>query len=231
MTDGVWLAAGTALWLGVLTSVSPCPLATNIAAISWLAKGVRSSRLVFAAGALYTLGRAATYVALAFVLVSSLLSAPQLSEWLQTHINRWLGPILILVGMFLTGLVDFRFSTRLSGGKLEQQLQERGVWGAGFLGILFALSFCPVSAALYFGSLLPLALQQKSSLGLPALYGMGTGLPVLIFAWLLAAGARSVGAAFQRLSLLERYARTATGVVFIAVGIYLSLVHIYGIQV
>ncbi|MGC8759654.1 MAG: aromatic aminobenezylarsenical efflux permease ArsG family transporter [Bryobacteraceae bacterium] len=231
MTDGVLLAAGTALWLGVLTSVSPCPLATNIAAISWLAKGVRSPRLVFAAGALYTLGRAATYVALAFVLVSSLLSAPQLSEWLQTHINRWLGPILILVGMFLTGLVDFRFSTRLSSGKLEQQLQERGVWGAGFLGILFALSFCPVSAALYFGSLLPLALQQKSSLGLPALYGMGTGLPVLIFAWLLAAGARSVGAAFDRLSLLERYARPVTGVVFIAAGLYLSLVHIYGVQV
>lgn len=231
MTEPWLLAAGTALWLGVLTSVSPCPLATNLAAISWLAKGIRSPRLVFLAGALYTAGRAATYAALAFVLVASALSVPQLSSILQTHVNKWLGPLLILVGMFLLGLVEFRFSTRVSSDKLEQKLYERGVWGSGLLGMLFALSFCPVSAALYFGSLLPLALQHKSSFGLPALYGIGTGLPVLVFAWLLAAGAKSVGEAFDRVAALERYARPATGAVFVVVGIYLSLVHIYGVQV
>lgn len=229
MTETWLLAGGTALWLGVLTSVSPCPLATNIAAISWLAKGIHSPRLVFLAGALYTAGRAATYAALAFVLVASALSVPQLSSFLQTHVNRWLGPLLILVGMFLLGLIEFRFSTRLSGGKLEEKLFEQGVWGSGLLGMLFALSFCPVSAALYFGSLLPLALQHKSALGLPALYGIGTGLPVLVFAWLLAVGAHSVSSAFDRLSALERYARPVTGAVFVLAGIYLSLIHIYGV--
>ncbi len=231
MTEGILLGYGAALWLGVLTSVSPCPLATNIAAISWLTKGVHSPRLVFAAGALYTIGRAVAYVALAWLLIASLFSVPQLSQILQTHINKWLGPLLILVGMFLLGLLEFRFSMQLSGGRLEQKLSDSGVWGAGLLGMLFALSFCPVSAALYFGSLLPLAVQHQSTLGLPALFGIGTGLPVLAFAWLLAAGARSMSAAFDRLSALERYARPATGVVFVLIGIYLSLVHIYGVQV
>lgn len=230
MTEGFLLAAGASLWLGILTSISPCPLATNIAAISWLTKGLGSPVRVFAAGAFYTLGRAVTYVAIAFLLVAGLASIPQVSEVLQTHINRWLGPVLILVGMFLLGLLEFRFSTRVSGGKLEQKLQDRGLWGAGFLGILLALSFCPVSAALYFGSLLPLAVQHKSSVGLPALFGIGTGLPVLAFAWLLAAGARSVSMVFDRLSAVERYARPVTGGVFVAAGIYLSLVHIYGVQ-
>ncbi len=230
MTEGILLAAGAALWLGILASISPCPLATNIAAVSWLTRGLGSPVRVFAAGALYTIGRAAAYVALAFLLVASLASVPQISQVLQTHINRWLGPILILVGMFLLGLVEFRFSTQASGGKLEQKLQESGLWGAGLLGVLFALSFCPVSAALYFGSLLPLAVQHNSSLGLPALFGIGTGLPVLAFAWLLAAGARSVSAVFDRLSAVERFARPVTGGVFVAVGIYLSLIHIYGVQ-
>ncbi len=230
MMEGLLLGYGGALWLGVLTSVSPCPLATNIAAISWLTKSIRSPRLVLAAGALYAIGRAVAYIALAALLLTSLFSVPRLSEILQNHLNKWLGPLLILVGMFLLGLLEFRFSTRVGSGKLEQKLYDSGAWGAAFLGMLFALSFCPVSAALYFGSLLPLALQHRSTLGLPALFGIGTGLPVLVFAWLLAAGARSLSAAFQRLSALERYARPATGVVFVLVGIYLSLVHIYRVE-
>lgn len=230
MTEGLLLAAGAAIWLGVLTSISPCPLATNIAAISWLTKGVRPPARVFAAGALYTLGRAAAYVMLAFVLVAGLASVPRLSHLLQTRINQWLGPVLILVGMFLLGLLEFRFSTQVPGGKLEEKLQDRGLWGPAALGMLFALSFCPVSAALYFGSLVPMALQHRSAVGLPALFGIGTGLPVLAFAWLLAAGARSVSLWFDRLSAVERYARPVTGGVFVAVGIWLSLIHIFGVR-
>ncbi len=231
MTEGNLLGYGAALWLGVLTSVSPCPLATNIAAISWLSKGMRSPWLVLVAGALYTFGRAVIYVVLAWLLAASLFSVPQLSLLLQTQLNKWLGPLLIVVGMFLLGLLEFRFATQVSSERLERKLSGGGVWGAGLLGMLFALSFCPVSAALYFGSLLPLALRHESTLGLPALFGIGTGLPVLAFVWLLAAGVRSVSATFNRMAALERYARPATGVVFVLIGIYLSLVHIYGVQV
>lgn len=225
--DGTVLAAGSALWLGVLTSISPCPLATNIAAISYIGKGIGSPRRVFATGALYTMGRMLTYLALAALLVASVLSIPQVSNFLQTYMNKLLGPVLVLVGMFLLDLLPFHFSTSITGGALEERVQRLGMWGAALLGMLFALSFCPVSAALFFGSLVPLALQHESSLGLPALYGIGTGLPVLVFAFLIAAGAQSVSRAFNRMAKVEKWARAITGVVFVGVGIYFCLIHIF----
>jgi cytochrome c-type biogenesis protein len=231
MIPEAMVAAGAALWLGILTSASPCPLATNIAAISWLTKGIGSPRLVFSAGLLYAAGRAAAYVGIAAAVVASLMSIPQLSQALQSHINKWLGLVLILVGMFLLGLLDFRFAGGISTASLENRFSGMGLWGAALMGILFALSFCPVSAALFFGSLIPLAIRQESAMVLPALYGAGTGLPVIVFAWLLAAGARSLGKAFDRLAQVERYARLATGGVFVAAGIYMALVHIYGVTV
>lgn len=225
--DGAIVAAGSAFWLGVLTSISPCPLATNIAAISYISKGLGTPRRVFATGALYTIGRMLTYLALAALLVASVLSIPRLSNFLQTYMNKLLGPILILVGMFLLGLLQFNFSLSVTGGALEERFQSWGVWGAALLGMLFALSFCPVSAALFFGSLVPLALQHQSTVGLPALYGVGTGLPVLVFAVLIAAGAQSVSKAFNRLAQVEKWARIVTGMVFIGVGIYFCLAHIF----
>jgi len=225
--DGAIVAAGSAFWLGVLTSISPCPLATNVAAISYISKGLGTPRRVFATGALYTIGRMLTYLALAALLVASVLSIPRLSNFLQTYMNKLLGPILILVGMFLLGLLQFNFSLSVTGGALEERFQSWGVWGAALLGMLFALSFCPVSAALFFGSLVPLALQHQSTVGLPALYGVGTGLPVLVFAVLIAAGAQSVSKAFNRLAQVERWARIVTGMVFIGVGIYFCLAHIF----
>lgn len=227
MTDGLPIGAVSALWLGILTSISPCPLATNIAAISYISKGLGAPRIVFATGILYTIGRMLTYLILAALLVGSVLSIPQLSQFLQTYMNRLLGPILIVVGMFLVNLLEFNFSTSVPGGALEVRFQSWGVWGAGLLGMLFALSFCPVSAALFFGGLLPLAVKSESSIVLPSLYGVGTGLPVLLFAILIALGAQSVSKAFNRLTQVEKCARLVTGLVFIGVGIYLSLVHIF----
>jgi cytochrome c biogenesis protein CcdA len=225
--DGILVAAGSALWLGVLTSISPCPLATNIAAISYISKGLGSPGRVFITGALYTIGRTLTYLALAALLLASVLSIPQISNFLQTYMNKLLGPVLILVGMFLLGWLHLNFSVSVGGGALEDRFQSWGVWGAALLGMLFALSFCPVSAALFFGSLIPLALQHQSSVSLPALYGIGTGLPVLVFAILIAAGAQSVSKAFNRLTQVEKWARIITGIVFVVVGIYFCLTHIF----
>jgi cytochrome c biogenesis protein CcdA len=225
--DSSVIAAGTALWLGILTSISPCPLATNIAAITYVSKGLGSTGRILATGVFYTAGRALTYIALAALVVSSVLSIPQLSQFLQTFMNKLLGPVLILVGMFLLGLLSFNFSTSPGAGALEDRLQRWGLLGALFLGVLFALSFCPVSAALFFGSLTPLALKWGSSATLPALYGIGTGLPVLVFAFLIAAGTQSVSRAFNKLMLVEKWGRTATGVVFVGVGIYFSLAYIF----
>lgn len=225
--DGSVVAAGTALWLGVLTSISPCPLATNIAAISYISKDLGAPGRVFATGAFYTAGRALTYLALAALLVASVLSIPQLSNFLQAYMNKLLGPILILVGMFLLDLLSLHFSASGVGGALEERFQGWGVWGAALLGGLFALSFCPVSAALFFGSLIPLALRQEAVVSLPALYGIGTGLPVLAFAILIAGGAQSVSRAFNRMAEVEKFARTVTGLVFVGAGIYFCLAYIF----
>jgi cytochrome c biogenesis protein CcdA len=220
------LAAATAAWLGILTSISPCPLATNLVAISFISRNVATPGRVFWTGMLYTLGRTLTYAALGALLVGSVLSIPQVSMALQYWMNRLLGPILIVVGMFLLDLLRLNFSTSLMSNSLQQRAQSWGTWGAGLLGMIFALSFCPVSAALFFGSLIPLSLKADSPVVLPALYGIGTGLPVALFAIGLAAGVQTLSAALNRLRLIERWARRATGAVFIAVGLYYTFDHI-----
>ncbi len=199
MTEFI-IGVGSALWLGVLTSISPCPLATNIAAISYIGRKVGNSRQVFLTGLLYTLGRTVAYLALAFILVASVLSVPQISMFLQKYMHLALGPILIIVGMFLLGLIELS----MGGGGMGQGLQKRvdamGIWGALLLGIVFALTFCPTSAALFFGSLVPLSLKVNSSVTLPVIYGVGTALPVMVFAGLLATSAQSVGRAYNVLA-------------------------------
>ena len=213
----------TALWLGILTSISPCPLATNIAAVSYVGRSVGSARAVLLAGGLYTAGRTLAYVVLGSAAVWSLMSVVAVSGFLQGTFHRLLGPLLIVVGLLLLGIVKLK----LPGMGVSQGLQRRvdrwGVWGAGLLGIVFALSFCPVSAGLFFASLVPLAADRGSPLLLPALFGVGTALPVAAFAVLLAAGAGRLGKALDRVQAFERWARRVTAVVFIVVGIYETL--------
>jgi cytochrome c biogenesis protein CcdA len=225
-----WLIGGlSALWLGLLTSISPCPLATNLTAISYISHKVGSSRQVFFAGTLYTLGRALTYVVLGALLVFGLLSAPHTSLTLQRVMNKVLGPLLILVGMVLLDLLHVNISVGAIGKRAQQWADTWGIWGAFPLGALFALTFCPVSATLFFGSLIPLSIREGSVVRLPLLYGVGTALPVFGFAVLMTTGARTLSTVFNRLTQVERWARRATGVVFICVGIYLCLIHIYKI--
>ncbi|MFO0879774.1 MAG: aromatic aminobenezylarsenical efflux permease ArsG family transporter [Gemmataceae bacterium] len=221
------LAWGAAFWLGVLTSISPCPLATNLAAVSYVGRDATAPRRVILAGLLYTLGRVLVYVILAALLVASTLSAPGVSLWLQGHLNKFLGPLLVLVGMILLGML----SVGLPGAGISDALRDRvdrlGLWGAALLGAVFALSFCPVSAALYFGSLLPLAVRVESTLVVPAVYGLGTALPVIACAALLAMGTGWLGAAFQRLTQAEWWVRKGTGLAILVIGLYLTLHHVW----
>jgi cytochrome c biogenesis protein CcdA len=204
-------------------------LATNIAAVSFIGRRIGRTRVVFFTGLLYMLGRMLTYVVLGILLVTSVLSIPQVSHILQKYMNKVLGPILIFVGMILLELIR----VNISGSGLSEKMQKRvelwGIWGAGLLGVVFALSFCPISAALFFGSLLPLSVKYESGFALPALYGLGTGLPVFLFAVLMAFGAQSVAKAFNRLTQLEWWVRRITGGIFILIGIYYCLVYIFGV--
>lgn len=223
------LGALSAFWFGILTSISPCPLATNIAAVSFISRRIRRTRVVLLTGLLYTLGRILTYVLLATLLVAGLLSTPQLSYILQKYANKILGPILILVGMVLLELVQFKVPGSGLSEKMQKRVESWGIWGAGVLGILFALSFCPISAAWFFGSLIPLSVKCRSYVTLPALYGLGTGLPVFLFAIFVAFGSQSVGKAFNKLTQFELWIRRITGCIFILIGIYYCLAYIFNI--
>ena len=219
----LWLAAGTALWLGILTSISPCPLSTNMAAVSYVGRRVGSRRIVLLSGALYTAGRSLVYLVLGAASVWSLMSMVSVSSFLQGTFYRLLGPILIALGLLLLGVFEFTLPTIGVNDKLQNRVDHAGVWGAGLLGVIFALAFCPVSAGLFFGGLVPLAVERSSPLMLPLVYGVGTALPVAFFALLLAVGAGWLGTALDRVQVFEVWARRVTAVVFVGVGIYETL--------
>ncbi|MFH1261989.1 MAG: aromatic aminobenezylarsenical efflux permease ArsG family transporter [Pseudomonadota bacterium] len=216
------VGAVTALWLGILTSISPCPLATNIAAISFIGSEVTSSKRIFVSGLIYTLGRAAAYVLLGAFLVAGLLQIPPVAWFLQRRMNQVLGPLLFVIGLIVLGWIRIPLPSWSLGERSFHRAKAWGLWGIGFLGFIFGLSFCPVSAGLYFGSLIPLAITNQSPVILPTLFGIGTALPVVMVATLLAFGANYVGRVLDILGRLERWGKQITGVTFLVVGAYLS---------
>lgn len=227
MTAEWWFALGSAAWMGILTAISPCPLATNVAAISFVSRRVTNPRSALITGLLYTLGRSFVYIAIAAILVSSVLSAPSVSAALQKYMNKLLGPLLVLIGMMLLGLISFGTRGSSLGERAGKRVEDWGVWGGLALGVVFALSFCPASAALYFAGLVPLAVKYESNIALPLAFGVSTGLPVVLFAILIVVSANAMAKAFNRITSFERWARRVTGVVFIAIGIYFSLLFIF----
>jgi cytochrome c-type biogenesis protein len=229
--DHAGMAAGSALWLGFLTSISPCPLATNVAAMSFISRNLGSPWRVLLTGLVYTAGRSLAYLVLGALMAASLLTAPGVSLILQERMNQILGPALILAGVLLLNLIHLPSrGGRISGG-LQGRAERWGVWGGGLLGLVFAFSFCPTSAALFFGSLIPLALKSGSSVILPSIYGIGTAIPVFGFAIALAIGVNAVGRMFRALSRFEVWARRITGMIFIVVGGYYCLAYIFEVFV
>ena len=224
------LAMATAFWLGLLTAISPCPMATNIAAISYIGRKVGSTSQVLLTGWLYAAGRTLAYVGLGAILVFSVISQPQVSMFLQQRMPLFLGPILLVVALFLLDLIPLSFSTGGMSESMQKRIDTMGMWGGLLLGIVFAMAFCPTSAVLFFGSMLPVALELQSAFVIPALYGIGTAVPVIVFAVLIAFSAQTVGTAYNRLSQFEWWARRATGVIFLVVGFYFSLVHIFEVD-
>ena len=242
------LYAGAALYLGVLTSISPCPLATNIAAISYVGRKVGDSRWVMAAGLLYTLGRCLLYLALAVLLATTAMSIPAVSLFLQKYMHLVLGPIFLLLGMFLVGLITFSGGGATMTEGMQKRIDAMGIWGALLLGVLFAVAFCPTSAAWFFGLValilgseagaitamlakigisLPEASLPGATVVLPLIYGIGTAVPVLLVAFLLAYSAKSVGKTYNMLSKVEWWARQITGWIFVLAGVCFSLKYVF----
>jgi len=228
MTASWWLGAVSAFWLGILTSISPCPLATNVAAVTYIGRQLGSPRRIILSGVMYAVGRIATYGILGALIVASVISAVGVSDILQSYVSKLLGPLLVLTGMLLLELISIPLPN-LPWAQRWQGRATGGLFTPALLGLLFALAFCPVSAALFFGSLVPLSVAHRSPVAFPILYGLGTGLPVVLFGLGLGLGAHWVAGAFNRLTQIERWARRVTGVVFVIVGVYLTLKYIFAV--
>lgn len=216
------LAVLTAFWVGIITSISPCPLATNIAAMSYLAKHVASPGSAVKRGILYSVGRSFAYIILAIVFVKSALASPRVAQLIQQVMSIVIGPLLILIACFLFEWIRIpSFSFVSANEKFQAWAERSGQFGALSLGFVFALTFCPVSAGLFFGTLIPLAIQTQSVFFVPTLYGIGTALPVVAFSLIIVFGASSVAKAFNVMTHVEKWARYTTAVVFILVGLFL----------
>ena len=228
MTEFV-AAVGWAFWLGFLTAISPCLLATNVTAISFIARRLDRPRMVAASGGFYMVGQAIGFVLLALIVTTSLASIPVVSHWLQKYLFRLLGPILLLVGVLLLEWV----TVSLGSGHLKGWAQRYGrsgtLWATMLLGLLFAMSFCPTTAAFFFGGLIPLSLANESHVILPLAYAVGASLPVMVIVALVVCAAELLGRFVRRVSDAEWWLRRGTGIVFLVVGIYFTLAYSLGI--
>jgi len=218
--DPFWVGWFSALWLGILSAISPCPLASNIAAVSFLSKKIAHPAAVFVSGLAYTLGRMVSYAVLGWIIIHSLLSVPQTALFLQKYMGKALGPVLILTGLLLLEILNIHLPGFPLFHKHHSKFAESGAPGAFLLGFIFALAFCPISAALFFGSLIPLAINHPQGTFLLLIYGIGSGLPVLAFAIAIALGVTSLSHGFHKLTKIELYTRKITGMIFIGAGIY-----------
>jgi cytochrome c biogenesis protein CcdA len=225
---GYLVGLAAAVGSGILTSLHPCPLTTNIAAVTFLAGWTANLRQTVWAGLVYTLGRIFTYVCLGILLVSLALSIPTLAVSLQYYASRLLGPFLILTGMLISGLITLPKprATAASEGRLGRMAQRK-MLGSFLLGVMLALTFCPASAGLFFGVLIPLAVSEASGLLYPAAFGVGTGLPVLVIVLLISTGVTTLERGLKNRDTLERWVPRVAGVALILVGVYYTLDKVY----
>lgn len=209
----------TALILGLMTAISPCPLATNITAIGFISKDIEDRRRVFINGLVYTLGRAISYTGLALIIYFGA-SKMNISLFFQGWGEKILGPILILIGLFMLDIIKLNFPVF---SNFTNKIGEKGkgsYWSTLLLGMLFALAFCPYSGVLYFMMLIPITVASASGLYLPVVFAIATGLPVILFAWFIAYAVGNVGKVYNHIKTFELWFRRIVAVLFIAVGLY-----------
>ena len=209
----------SAFILGLMTAISPCPLATNLTAIAYIGKDIENRKKVFINGIIYTLGRGVSYTLIGLIFYFGA-SQFEISGALQKWGEKLLGPLLIIIGLLMLDIVKIPFP---SLGKLTDKMQDKNrsdFWSVLLLGIVFALAFCPYSGVLYFGMLIPMTISSSSGLYLPIIFAIGTGLPVIIFAWIIAFAIGGVGNVYNKMKIFEKWFRRLVAILFIAVGIY-----------
>lgn len=214
----------TAFVLGLLTAISPCPLATNIAAIGFIGKNIEDRKAIFKRGIYYTVGRVLAYTILGIILISILKEGASMFG-IQKAVSKWgellIGPVLLIIGLYMLfgdkiNLPKFGFD----GGEKGERLAGKGSWGALMLGVLFAMAFCPTSGIFYFGMLIPMSVTVSAGWLLPVLFAVATSLPVLVVAWILAFSVEKVSEVYGKIQTVQKWLNIIVGTIFVLVGIY-----------
>ena len=225
--DNTSIPAITAFILGILTAVSPCPLATNITAIGFISKDIENHHRIFINGLLYTLGRIITYTILGVILIPILREGASMFS-VQKAVSKYgemlIAPLLIVIGIYMLDIIKLNLpKINFSGNNLKRK--TKGSWSALFLGILFSLAFCPTSGIFYFGMLMPMSAAETGGYLLPVVYAIATGLPVILVAWVLAYSVAGLGKLYNRIQVFEKWFRKVVAILFIAVGIYYAVMY------
>lgn len=210
----------SAFVLGLMTAISPCPLTTNITATAYISKNISNKRKVFLSGIVYSLGRAFSYTAIGLVLYFGA-SKFHIARFLNQNGEKYLGPLLLIIGLIMLNVIKLNFLGKSNfQERLTDKFKDKGLLGSFLIGVVFALAFCPYSGALYFGMLIPMTVSSADGLYLPIIFAFGTGLPVILFTYLLAFTAGKVGAFYNKITKIEKVMRMVAGVVFILTGLY-----------
>lgn len=206
--------------LGLLTAISPCPLATNITATAYIAKNITSKSKVLLSGVLYTAGRMFSYTALGAVVYFGA-SKFQVAKLFQGNGEKFIGPVMIIIGLIMLDVIKLNFLSKFSvTEKLTDYFKDKGMLGSFLLGLLFALAFCPYSGALLFAMLIPMTIQASEGLALPVVFSIGTGLPVILFSFIIAFSVHKLGVWFKAIQKIERVMRIVAGITFLLTGLY-----------
>jgi len=214
----------SAFTLGLMTAISPCPLATNITATAFISKNMSDKKLVFLSGIIYSLGRAFSYTIIGVVLFFGA-SQFHIGRFFSQNGEKYLGPLLIIMGLFMLDVIKLNFLGKANFTKsLSEKFKDKGLLGSFLIGAIFALAFCPYSGALYFGMLIPMTITSADGLYLPVVFAFGTGLPVILFTYLLAFTASSIGVFYNKITKIEKVMRLIAGIVFILTGLYYVLI-------
>ncbi len=210
----------SAFILGLMTAISPCPLATNITAVAYIGKNIENKNKVFLHSIIYTLGRALSYTILGVILFLGA-SKFEIASVLQSNGEKILGPVLLLSGFLMSGIIRINFpGLGKIIDKFNQNNKSKSWLSALLMGVIFALAFCPYSGVIYFGMLIPMTLSSVSGLFLPLIYAIATGLPVILFAYLIAFALSGVGSIYNKIKIFEKWFRYIVALVFILTGFF-----------
>ena len=220
LIEGYNIPILSALVLGLMTAISPCPLATNITATAFISQNISNKKMIFLSGLVYSLGRAFSYTVIGLILYFGA-SKFHVASFFNQNGERFLGPLLIIIGLIMLNVIKLNFLGKSNfTEKLTKKFAKKGLLGSFLIGVVFALAFCPYSGALYFGMLIPMTISSADGLYLPIVFAFGTGLPVILFTYLLAFTAGSVGVFYNKISKIEKVLRYVAGTVFILTGFY-----------